>query len=164
MCMYSNFLNKSLFWGPTSNTVVAKNLSTRNILFVTTVVNFEILNIHEKQRSSQRKCRKHDNATHQGISISQQCYEEKCMECWCHWFLASGHSLHYWTRTILGRPPLGGHQKFIFYYICCVSFAHDCRGSLTNKGHRIFFMIFQRRCIRIYWAFWPHGYTEPLYM
>ncbi len=40
---------------------------------------------HEKQRSSQRKCREHlsnlpshrDNATRQGISISQPCYEEK---------------------------------------------------------------------------------------
>ncbi len=47
---------------------------------------------HEKQRSSQRKCRDHrsnqpshrDNATHQGISISQPCYEDKCME--CHFF------------------------------------------------------------------------------
>ena len=44
---------------------------------------------HEKQGSSQRKCREHlsnlpshrDNATHQRISISQPCYEEKGMEC-----------------------------------------------------------------------------------
>ncbi len=43
---------------------------------------------HEKQRSSQRKYREplsnlpshQDNATHQGISISQPCYEDKCME------------------------------------------------------------------------------------
>ena len=50
---------------------------------------------HENQRSSQRKCREHlsnlpsqcDNATHQGISISQPCYEEECMECReVHWF------------------------------------------------------------------------------
>ncbi len=52
---------------------------------------------HEKQRSSQRKCREHlsnlpshcDNVTHQGISISQPCYEDKCME-WnklsCQWW------------------------------------------------------------------------------
>ncbi len=44
------------------------------------------LSFHEKQRSSQRKCREHlpshhDNAIHQGISISQPCYEEKCMKC-----------------------------------------------------------------------------------
>ncbi len=44
--------------------------------------------LHEKQRSSQRKCREHlsnlpshrDNVTHQGISISQPCYEDDCME------------------------------------------------------------------------------------
>ena len=44
---------------------------------------------HEKQTSSQRKYREHlsnlpshhDNVTHQGISISQPCYEEKRMEC-----------------------------------------------------------------------------------
>ena len=44
---------------------------------------------HEKQTSSQWKCREHlsnlashhDNVTHQGISISQPCYEEECMEC-----------------------------------------------------------------------------------
>ncbi len=43
---------------------------------------------HEKHRSSQGKCREHlsnlpahhDNATHQGISISQPCYEDKCMQ------------------------------------------------------------------------------------
>ncbi len=42
----------------------------------------------EKQRSLQRKSREHrgtlpshcDNATHEGISISQPCYEGKCME------------------------------------------------------------------------------------
>ena len=46
---------------------------------------------NEKQRSSQRKYREHlsnlpshhDNATHQGISINQPCYEERCME-WEH--------------------------------------------------------------------------------
>ncbi len=44
---------------------------------------------HEKQRSSQRKCREYlsnlpfhcDNVTHQGISISQPYYEEMYMEC-----------------------------------------------------------------------------------
>ncbi len=44
---------------------------------------------HEKQRSSQRKCIEHlgnlpshhDNEAHQGIFISQLCYEDKCMEC-----------------------------------------------------------------------------------
>ena len=44
--------------------------------------------LHEKLRSSQRKCREllsnlpshHDNATHQGILINQRCYKEKCME------------------------------------------------------------------------------------
>ncbi len=43
---------------------------------------------HEKQISSQIKCREHlsnlpshhDTATHQGISIGHQCYKEKCME------------------------------------------------------------------------------------
>ncbi len=40
---------------------------------------------HEKPRSSQRKCWEHlpchhDNVTHQGISSSQPCYGEKCME------------------------------------------------------------------------------------
>ena len=58
---------------------------------------------HEKQRSSQRKCTKHlsnlpshhDNATHQGISISQPCYEEKCMEClFTHTFLSTFLSHH----------------------------------------------------------------------
>ncbi len=55
---------------------------------------------HEKQRSSQRKCREHlsnlpshrDNATHQGISISQPCYEDDCVE-WslhCSWELGKG--------------------------------------------------------------------------
>ena len=46
------------------------------------------LSNHEKQRSSQRKCREHlsnlpshrDNVTHQGIFISQPCYGEWCME------------------------------------------------------------------------------------
>ena len=61
--------------------------------------------LHEKQRSSQRKCREHlinlpshlDNATHQEISISKPCYEEKCMECLsfttqqCTMFLDSCH-------------------------------------------------------------------------
>ncbi len=44
---------------------------------------------HDKQTSSQRKCREHlrnlpshhDNVTHQGISISQPCYEDEWMEC-----------------------------------------------------------------------------------
>ncbi len=54
---------------------------------------------HEKQLSSQWKCRVHlsnlpshpDNATHQWISISQPCYEDKCMEClwWASVFGAS---------------------------------------------------------------------------
>ncbi len=43
---------------------------------------------HEKQGSSRRKCREHlsnlpphrDSVTHQGIFISQPCYEDKCME------------------------------------------------------------------------------------
>ncbi len=47
------------------------------------------LHVHDKQTSSQRKCREHlsnqpshrDNATHQGISISQPCYEDEWMEC-----------------------------------------------------------------------------------
>ena len=46
--------------------------------------------IHEKQRSLQRKCKEHlsnqpshrGNTTHQGVSISQPCHEEKCMEWW----------------------------------------------------------------------------------
>ncbi len=45
--------------------------------------------MHEKQRSSQGKCVWHlsnlpshrDNATHQGILISQPVYEDRCMEC-----------------------------------------------------------------------------------
>ncbi len=44
---------------------------------------------HDKQTSSQRKCREHlsnqpshrDNVTHQGIFISQPCYEDEWMEC-----------------------------------------------------------------------------------
>ncbi len=51
-------------------------------------VDFHRWSFHDKQTSSQRKCREHlsnqpshrDNATHQGISISQPCYEDEWME------------------------------------------------------------------------------------
>ena len=91
--------------------------------------------IHEKQRSSQRKCKEHfsnlpsvtlrggsrvhsslqtatpshhDNATHQGIFISQPCYEVKCMEwtwTWCNlswvrpWFI-----IHYSSVCFVHCP------------------------------------------------------------
>ncbi len=48
-----------------------------------------IIQLHDKQTSSQRKCREHlsnqpshrDNVTHQGIPISQPCYEDEWMDC-----------------------------------------------------------------------------------
>ncbi len=50
---------------------------------------------HDKQTSSQRKCREHlsnqpphrDNVTHQGISISQPCYEDE----WMEWLIKFTH-------------------------------------------------------------------------
>ena len=50
---------------------------------------FACFDAHDKQTSSQRKCREHlsnqpshrDNVTHQGISISQPCCEDEWMEC-----------------------------------------------------------------------------------
>ncbi len=58
--------------------------------------------IHDKQTSSQIKCREHlsnqpshrDNVTHQGISISQPCYEDGWMECLSMLRL---HALNMWA-------------------------------------------------------------------
>ncbi len=73
---------------------------------------FDVCWWHEKQWFSQRKCREHlsnlpshhDNATHQGISISQPCYEEKCME-WKSYCLnkqiSLGLTIHLHIKIIL---------------------------------------------------------------
>ena len=65
---------------------ITYRLVTGRVMVHREVVNMST--IHDKQRSSQRKCVEHlsnlpshpDNVTHQGISISQPCYGDKCME------------------------------------------------------------------------------------
>ncbi len=101
--------------------------------------------------SSQRKCREHlsnlashrDNATHQRISISQPCYEERCME-WKAAFYSVPNK-----DSFLGAPRVclctfGGqrfsHAKFWYYksstfcpylQLCILLFAVSPTGYLV---------------------------------
>ncbi len=69
---------------------------------------------HDKQISSQRKCREHlsnqpsqrDNVTHQGISISQPCYEDEWMECIV---VCEG-----------GTVSMARYMNFPELYLCCL--------------------------------------------
>ncbi len=74
---------------PRSPWFVFEYSSSNYLKWMCSRLNTAVLPLHDNQRSSQRKCREHlsnlpshhDNATHQGISISLPYYEEKCMEC-----------------------------------------------------------------------------------
>ena len=96
---------------------------------------------HEKQRSSQRKCRehlsdlpsRHDNATHQGIHISQPCYEEKCME----------RVLHDWDII----------RVYSFIVIRSINYAGECP-VIMSCG----FYMLKATSFKLWTAFLSHHY------
>ncbi len=83
--------------------------------------------MHEKRRSSQRKCREHlsnlpfhcDNATQQGISISQLSYEERCMEC-------MGHA---WIDMLCAQMSLLRSANLLIWWACRLNYQYQQRRS-----------------------------------